>query len=230
MSCGTSSPRCKRRSVRKPRTPRRCTRTTPSSHPDGRRGRGEVARVEGARRRHRPQVEAHMFARERLLLPPRRGGRLRLRSHGPRARVRRRLPRARVVDMDGMSEMCSISGRSFDRILEEGAEGMTGVAGGAAAYGVGDPTGERGWVRPMLRGGYGASSRREMYETLWGGGGARAHPTRTSPSRERCVCVVRIYRRCEIIRRRYRRSRSCFRRSYPEERGPRPRRRRSPRA
>jgi len=81
--------------------------------------------------------------------------------------------RERVVDMDGMSEMCSISGRSFDRILEEGAEGMTGVAGGAAAYGVGDPTGERGWLGRCFEAGYGASSRREMYETLWGGGGAR---------------------------------------------------------
>jgi len=69
--------------------------------------------------------------------------------------------------------VCSNRGRPSDRIREEGGEGSTGVAGGAAPYGVGDPTGERGWLGRCFEAGYGASSRREMYETLWGGGGAR---------------------------------------------------------
>ena len=79
--------------------------------------------------------------------------------------------RERVVDMDGMSEMCSISGRSFDRFLGEGADGMaTGAMdGGAGEVGF---TGERGWLGRAFEAGYGASSEREMYAALWGGDGS----------------------------------------------------------
>lgn len=79
--------------------------------------------------------------------------------------------RERVVDMDGMSETCTISGRSFDRILDEGAEGMVGGYGAETigAGGCGDPTGERGWLRGCYEAGYGASSERELYAALWGG-------------------------------------------------------------
>lgn len=91
--------------------------------------------------------------------------------------------RERVVDMDGMSEMCSISGRSFDRILDEGAEGMTG-GGGFVAEGVGDPTGERGWLGKCFEAGYGASSEREMYAALWGGDGRGGADSDTSDSGE----------------------------------------------
>ena len=90
--------------------------------------------------------------------------------------------RERVVDMDGMSEMCSISGRSFDRILDEGAEGMTG--GGIPAEGVGDPTGERGWLGKCFEAGYGASSERDMYYALWGGCGPGLAESDTSDSGE----------------------------------------------
>lgn len=79
--------------------------------------------------------------------------------------------RERVVDMDGMSEMCSISGRSFDRFLGEGADVMaTGAMdGGAGEVGF---TGERGWLGRAFEAGYGASSEREMYAALWGGDGS----------------------------------------------------------
>ena len=82
--------------------------------------------------------------------------------------------RERVVDMDGMSETCAISGRSFDRILDEGAEGMVGGYGAETigAGGGGDPTGERGWLRGCYEAGYGASSEKEMYAALWGGDGS----------------------------------------------------------
>lgn len=82
--------------------------------------------------------------------------------------------RERVVDMDGMSETCAISGRSFDRILDEGAEEMIGGYG-AETVGAGggcDPTGERGWLRGCYEAGYGASSEKEMYAALWGGDGS----------------------------------------------------------
>ena len=36
--------------------------------------------------------------------------------------------RERVVDMDGMSEMCCVSGRAFGRMLDEGAEGFVTAA------------------------------------------------------------------------------------------------------
>jgi hypothetical protein len=73
--------------------------------------------------------------------------------------------RERVVDMDGTSEMCCVSGRSFDRILDEGAEGMTGERGAE----VGDPMGERGFLGRCFEAGYEASSEREMHAALWGG-------------------------------------------------------------
>ena len=77
--------------------------------------------------------------------------------------------RERVVDMDGMSEMCCISGRSFDRMLDEGAEGFVTGERGADA---GDPAlGERGFLGRCFETGYAASSEREMYAELWGGGG-----------------------------------------------------------
>ena len=79
--------------------------------------------------------------------------------------------RERVVDMDGMSEMCSISGRSFDRFLGDGAEGMGAghVEGGAGEVGF---TGERGWLGRAFEAGYGASSEKELYAALWGGDGS----------------------------------------------------------
>ena len=78
--------------------------------------------------------------------------------------------RERVVDMDGMSEMCCISGRSFDRMLDEGAEGFVTAERTADA---GDPAlGERGFLGRCFETGYAASSEREMYAELWGGGGA----------------------------------------------------------
>ena len=85
--------------------------------------------------------------------------------------------RERVVDMDGMSETCAISGRSFDRILDEGAEGMIGGYGygyGAETIGAGGGGGdpERGWLRGCYEAGYGASSEKEMYAALWGGDGS----------------------------------------------------------
>ena len=73
--------------------------------------------------------------------------------------------RERVVDMDGMSEMCCISGRSFDRMLPEGAEGMTGDALLPE-----DQLGEVGFLGKCFEAGYGADTEREMYATLWGGG------------------------------------------------------------
>ena len=72
--------------------------------------------------------------------------------------------RERVVDMDGMSEMCCISGRSFDRMLDEGAEGMTGAV---------EATGERGFLGRCFEEGYAASSEREMHAALWGASGGR---------------------------------------------------------
>ena len=86
----------------------------------------------------RLRVAAHVFARQRLLVSPGRRRHLVCERTG-RAHVCDEECRERVVDMDGMSEMCSISGRSFDRILDEGAEGMTG--GGIPAEGVGDQPG-----------------------------------------------------------------------------------------
>ena len=83
--------------------------------------------------------------------------------------------RERVVDMDGMSETCAISGRSFDRIwVDEHAEGLVGGYGGDGACVGGDPTGERGWLRGCYEAGYGASSEKEMYAALWGGDGSAA--------------------------------------------------------
>ena len=74
----------------------------------------------------------------------------------------------------GRSETCAISGRSFDRILDEGVEGMVGGYGAETigAGGGGDPTGERGWLRGCYEAGYGASSEKEMYAALWGGDGS----------------------------------------------------------
>ena len=77
--------------------------------------------------------------------------------------------RERVVDMDGMSEMCCISGRAFGRMLDEGAEGFVTAERTADA---GDPAlGERGFLGRCFETGYAASSEREMYAELWGGGG-----------------------------------------------------------
>jgi hypothetical protein len=88
------------------------------------------------------------------------------------------LYRYSVVDMDGMSETCCVSGRSFDRILDEGAEGMVGGYGPDTMIGAGgggdDPTGERGSLRGCFEEGYGASSEKEMYAALWGGDGSAA--------------------------------------------------------
>jgi hypothetical protein len=94
--------------------------------------------------------------------------------------------RERVVDMDGMSEMCCISGRAFGRMLDEGAEGFVTAERTADA---GDPAlGERGFLGRCFETGYAASSEREMYAELWGGGGGSggrlcdAEPGRASDS------------------------------------------------
>lgn len=69
--------------------------------------------------------------------------------------------RERVVDHDGMTEMCVISGRVFDRMLGEGDEPNGCGGGGEEAAEERGFHGEKGWLGSCFEAGYGRERSRK---------------------------------------------------------------------
>lgn len=89
--------------------------------------------------------------------------------------------RERVIDMDGMSEACSISGRSFDRMLSDGDiavlhSGAGGAPDNPEDQAAGDEAHffEKGYFGRLYEAGYTCENERELHAAMWGGDGSGA--------------------------------------------------------